>query len=284
MPSMLYKGEKVYDHTNFSELLGDGQAVHACGDVRLLSRTPPPAGEDRRAYAKAYGDHFPIYDRQTIIDKLTEQLKRKRRVSDIEAWPALDQNGTPQCWSNGPAGCAATVRVIMGLPYIQLSPASVACPISNGTSGGYEGDAVRYGKEHGWAPSCIFPQHATGRSLLNDPKVIESRKKFMLLELFDLGNDYLAMQSCLADGWPCLAAYPDWSHVTEIADGVVLDRNALGHRARNSWSDNWGAKNEAGFGGYAVFREDGGPHSRVDGIFAIRQMTPDPAREYLKAA
>src|SRR6185437_14121950 len=65
-------------------------------------------------------------------DRIKDQEKQKRRISDIQFWPALDQNGTPQCWSNGVAGAAATCRVIMGLPYVQLSPASVACPISNG--------------------------------------------------------------------------------------------------------------------------------------------------------
>src|SRR6185312_6034795 len=131
MGSQIYRGETVYDHTNFGSLIGDGRTVHAGGEDRLLSRLPEPPGHDRREYSRPFSESgIKIIPRSEWSDRIKDQEKQKRRISDIQFWPALDQNGTPQCWSNGVAGAAATCRVIMGLPYVQLSPASVACPIS----------------------------------------------------------------------------------------------------------------------------------------------------------
>lgn len=281
MKGALYRGEKVYaTEKDWRELIGNGKAVHACGDVRLLSRTPPPPGDNRRSYSAPFEDSFETISRSEWSARIKEQLDTKARISDFETWPALDQNGTPQCWSNGVAGAAATVRVMQGLPYIQLSPASVAVPISGGTSGGYEGDAVRYGKEHGWAPSKIFPQHSTDRSLCNDQKVVASRPKFMLLEVFDLGNDFDKLISALLMGMPCAAAWASWSHVTEVCDPVELSGGEFAVRMRNSWGEGFGAKNEHGVGGYAVFPEHGPPHGRAEGIFALRQLTVHAGAEY----
>lgn len=280
MKGALYKGEVVYDSHNFKSLMGDGKVVVANGEPRLLSRTPPPKGHDRRAYSTPFSDSFETIPRSEWSARLKEQLERKSRTSDFQTWPALDQNGTPQCWSNGVAGAAATCRVIQGLPYVQLSPASVAVPISGGNQGGFEGDAVRYGREHGWAPSTLWPQHSCER-LNGDSRVIESRKKFMLLEVYDLGDDFDKLGTACLLNMPCVAAYPDWSHVTEICDLVEVEPGSFAGRGKNSWGNGWGSRNDAGSGGYFIFRENSGPHCRPEGIFALRQVTVHAGTEYL---
>jgi hypothetical protein len=285
MGSQIYRGETVYDHTNFGSLIGNGRVVNAGGEDRLLSRIPEPPGHDRRVYSRPFSESgIKLKPRSEWSAEIKAQEQQKRRISDFQFWPALNQNGTPQCWSNGVAGAAATCRVIMGLPYVQLSPGSVATPISGGNQGGFEGDAVQYGTEHGWAPSVLWPEHSCDRSLNSDPKVIESRPKFMLLEVFDLGDDFDALGTALLENLPCLAAYPDWSHVTEICDLLEIEKDSYGSRGKNSWGNDWGGKNDLGSGGYFTFREKSGPHCRPSGIFALRQITAHPGTEYLNAA
>jgi hypothetical protein len=191
--------------------------------------------------------------------------------------------GVHNCWANGVAGACETARVIQGLPHVRISPASAAIVVSGGTRGGYEGDAVHLAATQGWAPASLVPQHSTDRRLMSDPKVIASRKHFVLLDFIDCGDSFDKLGSGLLQNLPGLAAFPDWSHVTEIDDLLEVERNSFGCLGCNSWGD-WGGKNSRGRPGYYVFRENSGPHCRPSGIFLIRQMTPHPGTEYLGAA
>lgn len=258
---------KIYDDSNYHELTGDGKVVIQNGEQRLLSAVPKPPGHDSRVYSKALSDFTPTFARSEWRPRLQEQTAKKRRVSDFQNFDADDQNGKPICWSAGTVHAASTARVIQGLPFVRLSAASVAVPISGGNSGGYEGDAVRFLTKYGAATVEEWPYHLA-RDLSDKPEVQESRKHHMALEVYECeGFDQFA--TALLLGFPCTVSYNWWSHVVSLADLVEIESGSWGVRIRNNWGE-WQDKNDLGFSGYAVFREGKGTPS---GGFAFRQVT-----------
>lgn len=269
--SQLFRGEVVYDDRNFHSLLGDGKVVMAGGEPRLLSRIPPQPKHDRRSYSTAFEDKFTPIPRGEWSARLKEQIERKGRVSDFQNFPPHDQDGLPTCWSNGPAHAATTQRVIQGLPYLELSACSTAVPISGGHVGGNEDTAVEYAAKHGWCSVACWPNNSCDRSLLNDDKCNADRENHKALEWIYLGSKFENYATAALLCWPMAGASNSWSHVTMVCDLVEIEPNSFGVRIRNNWGD-WGAKNEYGFPGYAVFRE-GAPHACTDSGFALRQVT-----------
>lgn len=272
----LYKGEVVYDDKNFHTLLGDGKVVYAGGEPRLLSRTPPPANLDRRSYSTAFGDALQVIPRGEWSGLLKEQLERKARVSDLQNFPPHDQDGLPTCWANGPAHAATTARVMQGLPYLEMSACSVAVPISGGHVGGNEDTAVEYAAKHGWCSTKVWPNNSTDRGKLNDSTCNEDRQHHMALEWIYLGSRFENYATAALLGLPMAVAYNDWSHVVALCDLVEIEAGHYGLRIRNNWG-NWGAKNDYGFPGYAVFAEGARSHGCPDSGFALRQVTPSVA-------
>lgn len=271
---MLFKNEIVYDGTNFSQLIGDGETVDAGGERRLLSRLPPPLGATSDGFAKPFGDVLQVIPRSEWSARLKEQLELEARVSDWQNFPSYDQNGLPTCWANGPCAAASTMRVMMGLPYKQISACSVAVPISGGHQGGWEGDALDYLAKHGGVSVDLWPNNDTRRSLMNDAACQADRENFKALEWVDLGSKFENYVTAALLGFPMAVAYNDWSHVVMLCDAVEIEPGSFGLRIRNNWSESWGAKNKYGFGGYAVFREGARSHGRPSSGFALRQVTP----------
>lgn len=262
----------IIDDSNWQSLIGNGKQVHAAGDVRLLSAMPKPAGHDTRLYSKPFRDGFSVIPRSEWPARIAEQKAKRMRVSDFQKFKAHDQNGLPTCWANGPAHAATTTRVIQGLPLIYISACSMAVPISGGHVGGYEGEALAYMQKNGAASTDVWGNNDTSRSLNSDPKVVESRKHHFALEMYECeGFDEFATAALL--GFVCAVAYDFWNHVISSADLVQIEPASYGFFQRNNWSDNWGDKNDYGFGGYLTMREGRGTPSSG---FALRQVTSSP--------
>lgn len=252
----LYKGEKVFDDSNVSELIGDGTQVFVEGEMRLLSRLPPPLGSPPVTAVPFADSGLTLVKRSDLSAMIKEQAERKRRVSDYCDFPAYDQNGIPTCWANGPSQAYTTTRRIMGLPLKVISACSVAVPISGGHSGGYEGDAFNYLLKNGGCSVDLWSNNDTNRRLSDDPKVIADRKITHGLELIKVpDDDFLSWATVclatLAGGF----AYDWMSHVMMSCDVVEIEADSFGFRQRNSWKDSWGGKNDLGFGGFNVWRE-----------------------------
>jgi hypothetical protein len=154
-----------------------------------------------------------------------------------------------------------------------MSGMSVAVPISGGTSPGYEGAALQYSAKNGWVRSSLWPNRDNSRRYMSDAACQADRENHKALEWVDLGNDYNKFATACLLNWPIAVAYNDWSHVVMICDLVEIEPGSFGLRIRNNWGDSFGAKGRFGFGGYAVFREHGGAHSRPSSGFALRQQT-----------
>lgn len=250
---------KVYDDSNYRELIGDGTEIIVGGERRLLSAVPKPMGFDARKVAKPFGSRFKTISRSEWPDRIAEQKRRKMRVSDHQRFKSTDQGSLPTCWAAGTCHAFMTSRVMKGLVNIPISPCSIAVPISGGRSGGYEGDAVDYFLKYGGVPESMWGPTDT-RNYSSKPEIIEARKKFKAIEAMELsGFDEFATAMLL--GYPCTVSYNWWSHVIMLADLVMIESNSFGVNGRNNWGESFGDKNDYGYGGYLILREGKGTPS-----------------------
>lgn len=258
---------KVFDDTNWQELIGDGSEIVVGGERRLLSAMPKPEGHDTRVYSKAFGAEVPTIPRSEWSARVKELTELKAHTSQIQTWDSDNQGSYPTCWAAGTCAAYATARVRMGLPYIRFSAMALAVPISGGNSGGYEGDAVEYLTKYGGVPVELWG-YTERVNKSNDPQVQAARTRFKSLESYECdGFDEFAT-ACLL-GFPCTVSYNWWRHVVMICDLVEIEAGSWGFRIRNNWGP-WQDSNEHGKSGYAVFREGKGTPS---GGFAFRQTT-----------
>lgn len=271
---LLFPGEMVYDTDAKLALIGFGRqymdSIEVGGVRRVLSRCPPPADHDPRGYSREM-DAMEIIPESEWEARIKEKIEQQSLISDFQNWTCQDQGHYPTCWANGPAGAAGTQRVIQGQRYREISGMSIAWFFGRGHSGGYEGNALKYSAEHGWA----FSEHWGNRDATDhsqDPDVLADRPVNRALEWVDLGSDPQKLMTALLNNWPVALAFNGWSHVTMAVDPV----DAQHYRIRNNWGDSFGAKNRYGFGGYAVFPLRGGPHGSFSSGYALRQQTSSP--------
>jgi hypothetical protein len=270
---MLYRDEKVFD--NPAQVLGPqwqdtfGRFVIVDGERRYLSGQPRPKGHDPRQYSKLFSAEVATIPRSSWSAAIKEQWDQKRATSQIQNWNSDDQGSHPTCWAAGTCQAFATARVRQGHPHVYISAMSVACPISGGSSGGYEGDAVELLTKRGGVSTDLWGYTEISRSKDSDQACEANRQLHKALESYECNNfDEFATAWLL--GFPCTISYNWWSHVVMGCDLVEIESNSFGVRIRNNWGDSYGAKNDFGVGGYAVFREGHGTPS--DG-FAFRQVT-----------
>ena len=99
---------------------------------------------------------MPKIPRSEWSDRIKRMESEQSRLSDLVrgvGMKSLDQNGTNFCWANGPVNCVRIIRCVNNLPFVDLSPASVACPINGFVNqGGWGTEALKYIVEHGIVP------------------------------------------------------------------------------------------------------------------------------------
>jgi len=263
----------IIDDTNWQTQIGDGQSVVVAGEKFLLSGMPKPEGHDSRAYSKLMGAEVPTIPRSEWPARIKEQAARKRRISDHQRWPCDAQSG-PTCWAAGTCQAYSTCRVMqMGMEnYVRISAMSIAVPISGGTSGGYEGDAVKMLTKDGGVDSKLWA-YGDRRPSASSAEIAANRLLHKSLESYECdGFDEFATAMLL--GYPCTVSYNWWSHVVMLVELVEIESGSYGFKIRNNWGEGYGDKGEYGFGGYAIFREG---HGTPSGGFAFRSVTPSLA-------
>lgn len=261
---------KVYDGSNFHELIGDGTSVVAGGERRLLSAIPRQRG---RLCGAMFSSQIPLIPRENWSALIKLQKLKKRRISDFQNFKPHDQNGLPTCWANGPAHAFTTMRVIQGLPLVYMSACSAAVPISGGHSGGNEADAGDLSVSRGWASQDVWSNNDTSRSLDSNAAVIESRKHHTAPLILDLGSNFDAYATAALLELPFAVAFNWWSHVISGGDLVELSSGKFGITFRNNWNG-WGDKNDLGFDGYVTMAEG---HGTPDSGFAYIQTLASAA-------
>lgn len=179
--------------------------------------------------------------------RIQEAEEQKSRISDIltaKRIPHKDQDRTNYCWANGPAHAAETLRVIQGLPYVSLSPASVAGPITGYRNiGGWGLAAVKYAISNGFVPSDKWPDNAIDRRYKTETNR-QTALSYRIREWRECRPRSLdEMVSLLLRGYPASLGYNWWGHLVMGAECLWLDGD-IAIRIRNSWRG-WGAN---GFG------------------------------------
>jgi hypothetical protein len=176
----------------------------------------------------------------------------KSRVSDLiiqGGLESLDQNGTNYCWTNGVVTCIESNRCANGLPYLKLSPASVAAPIKGyRNQGGWGGEALEYIVAHGICTTDLWPANAISRSYFDNSRANASLHK--VTEWYDLNSrNFDQLMTCLLLRIPVAIGLNWWSHEVAAIDPVVVSPGRYGVRIRNSWGPSYGDN------GFAILTE-----------------------------
>lgn len=239
--SSLYRNEVIIDDEPEAFALANPD-----GFSRGYDPADRPEGYGYTGYA-AKMDSSLLIPRSEWQARIEEAERQKARISDIltaNKIPHKDQDRTNYCWANGPAHAAETLRVIQGLPYVSLSPASVAAPVTGFRNiGGWGLAAVKYAINNGFVPSDKWPDNAIDRRYSTETNRLAALNHRIRDWRECRPRSLDEMVSLLLRGYPASLGFNWWGHLVMGAECVWLDGD-IGIRIRNSWKG-WGAN---GFG------------------------------------
>ena len=265
MPIIMPGGEHLYDETNFRELLVGG-----------LTGTMP-RGEHPRF--SAYGSIPGTVRFEDVMPPKIPRGEWAQRIAEMDriggwatnrfTWAPRNQQQTNFCWANGPCTAAEVAASLQGLPHVEWSAASVACPITGWSNqGGWGADAIEYLVSTGACSTAIWPNAAISRSYISAADKDRPNRK--VLEWIDVPpNDFDALATCLLLGFACAVGYDFWSHEVCACRLVQISGSSYGVEIRNSWGS-WGSKNANGVDGFSILAEGKGT---PDDCQAVRQVT-----------
>lgn len=274
MPKILPGGEWLFDEGNSGELMLGFFGPDEYG-LGLLPRRDHPrfAGYGSIPGTTRFEDAMPPkIDRAEWPERIAALDAVRGWPSNLIDWPARNQAKTNFCWANGPCTAAEIAAALQGLPHVEWSAASVACPINGFRNrGGWGSDAVEYLVEHGACSAEFWPNAAIARQY-DDEASQADRLNRRVVEWIDVpADDFDALATCLLCGFACAVGYDWWSHEVVATRLVQTGKKSFGVEIRNSWGDEWGNRNAHGVGGFSVLAE---PKGTPDDCQAVRQVTP----------
>ena len=236
------RGYTVIDKTNVHQAIK--MAEGRSGYTRRPYETHPYGGV---GYAKPFA--LPLIPRAEWPERIKDLEKAKARISDmirLQKIPCLDQDQTNYCWSNGVIHSVIFARMLAGLPYVSLSPASVAAKIKNYKNvGGWGGEAIQGVQKFGigttdlWPANAIDPRYDTA-------ELRETAKLYNIIEFEEIRpQSFDEVMTCLLLGFPVPIGHGWWGHLVCHVDPIMRGRDSFGTRFRNSWGEKW---EDIGFG------------------------------------
>lgn len=198
-------------------------------------------------YAKPFA--LPVIDRAEWPERIKDMEKAKSRLSDMIRYkkiPCLDQDQTNYCWCNGVIHAVIFARMTAGLPYVSLSPASVAAKIKNYRNvGGWGGEAIQGIQKFGIGTTDLWPANAID-DRYDTPELRKVAAQYNIIEFDEIRpQSFDEVMTCLLLGFPVPIGHGWWGHLVCHVDPVVIGRGVFGTRFRNSWGEKW---EDSGFG------------------------------------
>lgn len=238
----------LIDGSNYKSFAVDpivGTDVKSRGRVpRDWQKDPLLSGRGSRAM------EVKTFSEKELKEIFREKKKAKARTVDrmVQAgMKAKDQKRTNYCWIFATTQGAQLLRINMGLPYVELSPASIGCKIKNfRNEGGWGSEGLRYAVNAGWSTSELWPDAAIDRRY-DTPAADAVRPQFQVDEWYDLtpkrnnaGQAFMEAMTLVALGIPVSAGYDWWGHQILIVDGDENSKGDIEAIILNSWSPDWG--------------------------------------------
>jgi hypothetical protein len=207
---------------------------------------------------------FPLIPRAEWPDRIADMKREKSRLSDIIAdagIPCLNQEQTKYCHGNSPALAIMALRAVQNQPFVLLSPASIAGPVTGfRNEGAFIAEDLQQIVDVGCASQEYVPANQIGRSGFRDGWE-QDAAKHRVSEWWDLQRgDHLMFDRCmtlLLSRQPICVAYDFWGHAVTLVDPEQLDNGYFAVRFRNSWGEGWGEN------GYALLQEGKGTPSEA---------------------
>ena len=186
------------------------------------------------------------------------QLSHKILASGMKP---LNQQNTNFCFANAPVNAARVLQMLNNQPYVELSPASLACRVTGFRNvGGFAGDVLEIMQTDGVMPASIWPVNAIDQRY-NTKENWEQAKPFIIPEWITLEPENLQQRASLnvQDIGVCVA-YGWWEHEVYgcdyLPDGTFRDWN--------SWGD---------YGDRGFFLVGGNKRYFADGVAALTIAT-----------
>lgn len=211
---------------------------------------------------------------EQIPDKIADQERNKSTLYHI--WldskiGSLNQGQASWCWAFSGVGTLMLERELQGLPYVHLSPSSVAGPVVNfQNKGWYIEDCLKRMCEFGVASTEFVPE-LTMKQIDFKSGWKESCGMNKVTMWQDVGNNAQAQISMILNLHPLAVAENWWSHAFEqlrvVDSNKSLPANNPLRYSRgcvNSWGPSYGQ------GGYF---ELAGQKGIADQSYAIEQAT-----------
>lgn len=187
------------------------------------------------------------------------------------AFPFLDQNGFPDCWTHSTAHAVMFDYLKQNLPVPRINGVAAAT-LMNRTGGGWCGLSMKFGREHGWPIVGTGPGEwpYQSRRGQDTPELRAKMKQYQTLEdWYDLGSQVYdqvlskrQIATCLFDNLPVPSDYNEYAHSMLSIRLVRIERNSWGLLTINSWA-------QFGYHGLCVLAE-----RWPDGSCALRSSTP----------
>lgn len=194
-----------------------------------------------------FADKFSYLDDKEIKERC-EFLVRTRasilHLMEDKIVPVKDQNGHGYCWSYGAISCIEANRLVQGLPYVELSPHSVAAGYMKGKDrGGWASMALEWATEKGVVPHMLWPRHSRDYKLWDNPEIAKAAKEFIPDECVEIDSgDMAAERSLLASNFACGMGISWWGHLIMFGILAWSDKHGWLYGERNSHGPNFGWK------------------------------------------
>jgi hypothetical protein len=212
-----------------------------------ISRKPMDVTHSECMEVGSPGDRFINIDRSEWADRISMiNADKDSMVSSImesAGIPALHQETLPYCHAYSPVAVARCLRVLQGLPDVELSPGSVGGPATNfQRRGAWIGRNLQVITTLGIAETRFVPEKQVSRNGWK-PGAEENALSHRITEWWDLTStrtfDYT--MSCLLLKIPVCVAYHWWGHAVSAFDPFYDPRTRkFGFRLRNSWGPGYG--------------------------------------------